>query len=139
MSEKTLEHLDSFWELIDELLNAVLFVLIGLEVLMVSFLNVYMLAGLVAIPLVLLARYVSVGLQIKLFGLVRDFNDKTIAILTWGGLRGGISVALALSLPPGQSRDAIITITYVVVVFSILVQGLTIGRLLRGSSSATSS
>ncbi len=139
MSEKTREHLDSFWELVDELLNAVLFVLIGLEVLMISFQNQYVVAGLVAIPLVLLARFVSVGVQIKLFGLVRDFNDKTIAILTWGGLRGGISVALALSLPLGEARDAIITITYAVVVFSILVQGLTLGRLLRGSSPSASS
>lgn len=134
MSDKTREHVDSFWELVDELLNAVLFVLIGLEVLVLSFQGQYVVAGLIAIPLVLLARFVSVGLQIKLFSLVRDFNDKTIAILTWGGLRGGISVALALSLPPGKARDAIVTITYAVVVFSILVQGLTIGRLLSTSS-----
>ena len=132
MSETTREHLDNFWELLDELLNAVLFVLIGLEVLVLSFKQPYLLAGLVAIPLVLMARWLSVVLQIRLFSLVREFTARTVTILTWGGLRGGISVALALSLPPSSSRDALVTITYAVVVFSILVQGLTINRLLGG-------
>ena len=130
MSETTREHLDSFWELLDELLNAVLFVLIGLEVLVLSFKQPYLLAGLVAIPMVLAARWLSVVLQIRLFSFVREFTARTVTILTWGGLRGGISVALALSLPPSLSRDALVTITYVVVVFSILVQGLTINRVL---------
>ena len=135
MSEKTREHLDNFWELLDELLNAVLFVLIGLEVLVLTFQQPYLMAGLVAIPLVLTARWVSVVLQIRLFSLVREFSARTITILTWGGLRGGISVALALSLPYGKMRDAIVTITYVVVVFSILVQGLTINRVLGRSAT----
>ncbi|HBR49673.1 MAG TPA: sodium:proton antiporter [Nitrospira sp.] len=130
MSETTREHLDNFWELLDELLNAVLFVLIGLEVLVLSFKQPYLLAGLVAIPMVLVARWLSVVLQIKLFSFVREFTARTVTILTWGGLRGGISVALALSLPPSPSRDALVTITYAVVVFSILVQGLTINRVL---------
>ena len=130
MSERTREHLDNFWELLDELLNAVLFVLIGLEVLVLSFKQPYLLAGLVAIPMVLAARWLSVVLQIRLFSFVREFTARTVTILTWGGLRGGISVALALSLPPSHSRDALVTITYAVVVFSILVQGLTINRLL---------
>ncbi len=130
MSETTREHLDNFWELLDELLNAVLFVLIGLEVLVLSFRQPYLMAGLVAIPLVLAARWASVFVQVKAFSFVRDFSERTIAILTWGGLRGGISVALALSLPVGPERDALITITYVVVVFSILVQGLTINRII---------
>ena len=130
MSETTREHLDNFWELLDELLNAILFVLIGLEVLVLSFQQPYLIAGLVAIPLVLAARWITVVLQVKGFSFVREFNEKTIRILTWGGLRGGISVALALSLPPGSSRDALVTITYAVVVFSILVQGLTINRVL---------
>lgn len=130
MSEKTREHLDSFWELLDELLNAVLFVLIGLEVLVLSLQQPYLMAGLVAIPIVLAARWLSVFVQVKAFSFVRDFTDRTITILTWGGLRGGISVALALSLPVGPMRDAVVTITYAVVVFSILVQGLTINRVL---------
>lgn len=128
MSEKTREHLDNFWELLDELLNAVLFVLIGLEVLVLSFQRSYLVAGLVAIPLVLAARWLSVVVQVKAFSFIREFSARTITILTWGGLRGGISVALALSLPPGAARDALVTITYTVVVFSILGQGLTIGR-----------
>lgn len=131
MSETTREHLDNFWELVDELLNAVLFVLIGLEVLVISLQNQYVTAGLIAIPIVLLARFLSVVLQVRVFSLVREFSEKTVAILTWGGLRGGISVALALSLPQGETRDAIVTITYAVVVFSILVQGLTMGRLVQ--------
>ncbi|HEX9742494.1 MAG TPA: sodium:proton antiporter [Nitrospiraceae bacterium] len=134
MSDKTRGHVDAFWDLIDEILNAVLFVLIGLEVLVLSYRTEYVEAGLLAIPIVLLARLLSVGAQVKLFSFVREFSKRTIAILTWGGLRGGISVALALSLPPGPSRDAIVTITYAVVVFSILVQGLTMGRLIRPTS-----
>jgi len=134
MSEKTREHLDNFWELLDELLNAVLFVLIGLEVLVLSFQRSYLLGGLAAIPLVLAARWLSVVLQIKVFSLVREFSARTITILTWGGLRGGISVALALSLPYGPMRDAVVTITYAVVVFSILGQGLTINRVLEMGS-----
>lgn len=137
MSERTREHLDNFWELLDELLNAVLFVLIGLEVLVLSFKQPYLLAGLVAIPMVLVARWLSVVLQIRLFSFVREFTARTVTILTWGGLRGGISVALALSLPPSPSRDALVTITYAVVVFSILVQGLTINRLLGEAQDAT--
>jgi len=130
MSETTRAHLDNFWELLDELLNAVLFVLIGLEVLVLSFQRPYLLAGLVAIPLVLAARWLSVTVQVKAFSVIREFSARTITILTWGGLRGGISVALALSLPLGSARDAVVTITYAVVVFSILVQGLTINRVL---------
>ncbi len=135
MSETTREHLDNFWELLDELLNAVLFVLIGLEVLVLSFHRPYLLAGLVAIPLVLAARWLSVVVQVKAFSFVREFSERTITILTWGGLRGGISVALALSLPLGSSRDAVVTITYAVVVFSILAQGLTINRVLGGNKT----
>ncbi len=129
MSATTRNHLDTFWELVDEILNAVLFVLIGLEVLVLTFTQQYLLAGLLAIPVVLSARFISVGIPIGLLRPLRNFSPHAVKILTWGGLRGGISVALALSLPPVPARDVIVAMTYIVVVFSILVQGLTIGRL----------
>ena len=131
MSAKTIEHLDTFWELVDEVLNAILFVLIGLEVLVISLSGHYLLAGIAIIPLVLLARLVSVGAPIGVMRRFRTFTPGVVTILTWAGLRGGISVALALSLPAGEPRDVLVTVTYVVVVFSILVQGLTLGPLIR--------
>lgn len=134
MSAKTREHLDTFWELVDEILNAVLFVLIGLEVLALTFNEVYLRASLVLIPVVLLARFISVGVPMSLMRRFRRFTPHAIKILTWGGLRGGISVALALSLPLGPEREVILSITYIVVVFSILVQGMTIGLLARHAS-----
>lgn len=133
MSEKTRQNLDTFWELVDQILNAVLFVLIGLEVLVLAFTWVYLAAGLLAIPIVLLVRFVSVGLPVVILRPFRTFSPKVVRILTWGGLRGGISVALALSLPSTPPRDGILAVTYIVVVFSILVQGLTIGKLVRGN------
>ena len=135
MSDPVREHLDTFWELVDEILNAVLFVLIGLEVLVLTFTRQYFIAGLVLIPLLLLARLVSVGWPVLVMRLFRTFSPDVIKILTWGGLRGGISVALALSLPPGNHREVILAITYMMVVFSIIVQGLTIGRLVRWSQN----
>jgi CPA1 family monovalent cation:H+ antiporter len=129
MSERTREHLDTFWELIDEILNAVLFVLIGLEVLMLSLTGRMILAGLLAVPALLFARWLSVGIPIVLMRRWRPITSGTVRILTWGGLRGGISVAMALSLPPGPARETVIAITYILVVFSILVQGLTFRRL----------
>ncbi len=131
MSVHTREHLDTFWELVDEVLNAVLFLLIGMELLLLSFRGEYLVAGLLLIPLVLLARLVSVGLPVGLLRTRREFSPHVVKILTWGGLRGGISVALALSLPASAVRDPLVAATYVIVVFSILVQGLTIGPLLR--------
>ena len=127
MSETTREHLTNFWTLIDEILNAVLFLLIGLEVIIISITPSLMWVSLIAIPLVLGARFVAVAVPIGVFGLFRDFTKGAIPVLTWGGLRGGISVALALSLPNGDEKDAIVTVCYTVVVFSILVQGMTIG------------
>ncbi|WPL16430.1 Sodium, potassium, lithium and rubidium/H(+) antiporter [Thiorhodovibrio winogradskyi] len=131
MSMKTREHLDSFWELVDESLNAVLFVLIGLEVLALTLGENYLLAGALIIPLVLMARALSIGVPLGLYRGFRNLSPGTIAILTWGGIRGGISVALALSLPPGGIRDLILTVTYMIVVFSIMVQGLTLTPVIR--------
>jgi len=131
MSDHTREHLDTFWELIDEILNAVLFVLIGLEVLVLTFSSDYLLAALALIPIVLISRFICVGIPVSLLKLRREFSPGAIKVMTWGGLRGGISVALALSLPAGTERDIILAITYVIVIFSISVQGLTIGKLIK--------
>ncbi|MGH1537223.1 MAG: cation:proton antiporter [Gammaproteobacteria bacterium] len=130
MSDNTRERLDDFWELIDEILNAILFLLIGVELLILTFTNQFMIAGLLAIPVVLLARFVCVGVPIKIMSKFRTFSPYVTTILTWGGLRGGISVALALSIPDGPAREPLLVITYFVVVFSILVQGLTIKKVL---------
>ncbi len=135
MTAKTRKHLDMFWELVDEVLNAVLFVLMGMEILVLSFKGEYLLAALVIIPLVLAARYISVGIPVTLLRRYRSFSPQVVEIMTWAGLRGGISVALALSLPLGMERDVILAITYAVVVFSILVQGLTIGALVNEDDS----
>jgi CPA1 family monovalent cation:H+ antiporter len=132
MSPTTTEHLDMFWSLVDEILNAVLFVLIGLEVLVLTFSTAYLAAGLLAVIIVLAARWVSVGLPVWILQRWELFEPSMVPILTWGGLRGGISVALALSIPETMpERNAILTITYVVVVFSILVQGLSVGLFTR--------
>jgi CPA1 family monovalent cation:H+ antiporter len=137
MSARTREHLDTFWELADELINALLFVLIGVEVLIIKFTTLAVEAALLAIPLVLLVRFVSVSVPIGLFRLRRDFAPYTTRLLVWGGLRGGISIALALSLPAGPERDLILTMTYGVVVFAILVQGTTLGALAARSRDAS--
>ncbi len=131
MSERTRKHLDLFWELVDEILNTVLFVLIGLELLILELTGRALSAGLIAIPVVLLARFMCVGAPVRLLQFRRSFTPGAIRLLTWGGLRGGISVALALSIPAGPERDLILTVTYTVVVFSILVQGLTLGALVK--------
>lgn len=131
MSERTRRHLDAFWELVDEILNAVLFVLIGLEILLIPFHLQTVGAGFLAILLVLCARFISVSLPVLALQRRREFSPHAIKILTWGGLRGGISIALALSLPPGGEREIILTITYIIVMFSILAQGLTMGKLIQ--------
>ena len=131
MSDTTRQHLDTFWELVDEMLNAVLFVLIGLEVMVLSFSKAYFVAGVLLIPIVLFSRFISVGIPVTMLRLFRTFSPHVVKILTWGGLRGGISVALALSLPAGTERDAILFMTYSIVVFSIVFQGLTIGKLVK--------
>ncbi len=131
MSETTRQHVDTFWELIDELLNAILFVLIGLEVLILSFEMSYFQAASMLVIAVLLARLISVSVPVLLLRRARQFSPGIVPILTWGGLRGGISVALALSLPLGPEREFILAVTYLIVVFSITVQGLTIGYVIR--------
>jgi len=131
MSETTRTHLFQFWELIDELLNSVLFVLIALEVLVIAFRPELIVLALIAIPIVLIARYASVSGPILLLSLRRRFATGSVRVMVWGGLRGGISVALALSLPAGAYRGPILVATYGVVIFSIIVQGLTIAPLAR--------
>jgi CPA1 family monovalent cation:H+ antiporter len=137
MSETTRSHLDMFWELVDEILNAVLFVLIGLEVLVLTLDIKYVVAGVIAIFITLVARFVAVALPITCMRFVRQFTPHAIKVLTWSGLRGGISVALALSLRNSmgqtspESYQVILMMTYIVVIFSIIGQGLTIGPLMR--------
>ena len=137
MTEKTREHVDTFWELVDEILNVVLFLLIGLELLVLPIEHGWLVAGVLAIPIVLSARLLSVAGIIGPLGMVTAQSKGAIPVLTWGGLRGGISLAMALSLPANDSRSLVLTLTYFVVVFSILVQGLTVGRLIRTTSGPT--
>lgn len=131
MSNTTRQYLDMFWELIDEILNATLFVLIGMEVLLVVFSTDLLIAASLAIAVTLLARLLTVGLPMAVLEGAINLPSGSWKVLTWGGLRGGISVALALSLPMGPERNTVVALTYGVVVFSILAQGLTIGRLSR--------
>ena len=135
MSDRTRERLDTFWELVDEIMNAVLFVIIGAEVIIITYTANFFMAGLIAIPLVLFARWVSVGIPTLILKTKRTFSRHIIKILTWSGLRGGISVALALSLPQGPERSLFLAMTYMVVIFSIMVQGLSVGRFVRHLSS----
>ncbi len=130
-SQLTQAYVDRFWELIDVLLNAVLFVLIGLELLVISLAQEYIIAGLLAIVIVLISRYLVLKLPIYFYKRRLEFVPYTDLIMTWGGLRGGISIALALSLANHMERDFFITVTYFVVVFSIIVQGLTVGKLVK--------
>ena len=131
MSDNTRQYIDMFWELIDEILNAILFVLIGLEALLIQFSASLLVAGGVAIAVTVLARWLSVGVPIGFCARRFNLPRGSTRVLTWGGLRGGISVALALSLPPGSERDVVLALTYCAVIFSILVQGLTIGQVVR--------
>lgn len=136
MSDKTRQSVDDFWELIDEILNVVLFALIGLEMLIIPFELQWFWGGLALIPIILLVRFVSVGFPITVIRTQKELPRNLIKILVWGGLRGGISVALALSLPAGEYRDLVLFLTYVIVVFSIIVQGLTLGPFIRRLTTA---
>jgi len=130
MSERTREHVDAFWQMLDEILNAVLFLLLGIEVFAVPAGPVALLVGLVAVPVALAARLVSVTVPIAAMSIRGRYRRGIVPVLTWSGLRGGISVAMVLSLPPFPARDYLLAGTYAVVVFSILAQGLTVRRVL---------
>jgi len=133
LSKQTAEQLKRFWELIDEVMNAILFVLIGLAVFQLHFTITSLLLAFTAIPIVLVSRLISVAVPLSIFSIFRRYTRHAIRILTWGGLRGGVSIALALSLPTSAAKDEILVATYAVVVFSLIVQGLTIGPLVKRS------
>ncbi len=131
MSEVTRENISKFWELIDDIMNAFLFLLIGLELLIIRFMENFILIGVMTVLLVLLTRFISVWLPSQIVRISGKIGMRTILILTWGGLRGGISIALALSLKPGMGKNLWVSLTYFVVAFSIIVQGLTIGMMVK--------
>ena len=126
MSAQTREYVDAFWKLIDEILNAVLFLMIGFEVFAVTFDFDVLITGVLSIGLALLARFSAVFIPVLLLKRSQDFSNGIVPIMTWGGLKGGISVALALSLPDSEWKPMILAATYIVVIFSIIIQGLTI-------------
>ncbi len=131
LDNTTFQYISKFWDLIDETLNAILFVLIGLELLVIQFLPWYFVIGLASVFIVLAIRYISLIFPALLINLKEKITKRTLIILTWGGLRGGISIALALSLKPEFEKDLWVSLTYIIVAFSILVQGLTIGKIAR--------
>ena len=126
MSQETRQYVEAFWKLVDEILNAVLFLLIGFEVFAIAFEVDFLIAGFMAIGLALVARLAAVAVPVLILKPFRTFSRGVIPIMTWGGLKGGISVALALSLPDSEWKPLILTVTYIVVIFSIIVQGLTV-------------
>jgi CPA1 family monovalent cation:H+ antiporter len=131
MSDRTRHHLDLFWELLDEILNALLFMLMGLQTMAIRITASHLAIGLFAVIAMLVGRFVSVAAPISIMRLRYKFEKGTIALLTWGGLRGGISIAMALALPPGPQREVILAMTYLAVVFSILFQGTTFRHVAR--------
>jgi len=128
MSEITEAYVDKFWELIDVILNIILFVMIGMELLVITFETSYIFAGIIAIIIVLMSRYLAIKPLLKYFERKIKFIPHTDLLMTWGGLRGGISIALALTLTESMHRDLFLVLTYIIVVFSILVQGLSMGK-----------
>ncbi len=135
MSDETREYVDAFWMLIDEILNAVLFLLIGIEVFAIAFEFDFLVAGVASIALALVARLAAVAVPVLMLRPFRGFSEGVIPVMTWGGLKGGISVALALSLPEGEWKPLILTATYMVVIFSIVVQGLSVASLAKHVTS----
>jgi len=135
MSESVETYIDKFWELIDVLLNTILFVLIGMEMLILTLNLNFIVAGLIAVPIVLLCRYLSLWFPIKFFSKKLGFVRNTNLIMTWGGLRGGISIALALSLKPEMHRELFLVITYIIVIFSIIGQGLSVESVIKKFTS----
>lgn len=129
MSGTDKDYLDKFWELIDDILNAMLFLIIGFELMIITELYEHWLIGIISIAVVLLARFISIWIPIKFIPKMGTFDARTITILVWGGLRGGVSVALALTIDNELHKNLFLSITYYIVVFSIVVQGLTIGKL----------
>lgn len=129
MSKETASYIDKFWELVDEVMNAILFVLIGLELLLVSTDMTILKVALLLLIISLFSRYFSLYIPSLFIRLKEKITQRTLLILTWGGLRGGISIALALSIPSEMNKDIWVTITYVIVCFSILAQGMTVGKL----------
>lgn len=137
MKSETQDYLIKFWELIDEIMNAVLFLFIGFELLLIKYLNEYIVAGGICILIVLLARWVAIFVPTKFMAFKYRFSPQTVKVLVWGGIRGGVSIALALSIPVNEYSQIIISITYCVVVFSIIVQGLTIAKVANPNKIAT--
>lgn len=133
MSKRTRKDVDTFWSLVDRLLNSLLFLAIGFQSLAIDIAGPLVGASLVAIPVVLAARFIAVSLPVTLFALRHEFSKGAFSVLTWGGLRGGISVALALTLPPSPEKPVLLAVTYVVVIFSIVVQGLTVEKVVRAA------
>ena len=131
MGETTRDHVTKFWSLLDEIMNSVLFLLIGFEILSLTWSGQIVTFALIAIPITVIARFISVSIPLSLLKLKQEFTKGTIPVLAWGGLRGGISVALALSLPDGPSKPIILAATYAVVVFSIVIQGLTVKQVIQ--------
>jgi NhaP-type Na+/H+ and K+/H+ antiporters len=137
MKSETQDYLIKFWELIDEIMNAVLFLFIGFELLLIKDLNEYLVAGGICILIVLLARWIAIFIPTKFMAFKYRFSPQTVKVLVWGGIRGGVSIALALSIPVNEYSQIIISITYCVVVFSIIVQGLTIAKVANPKKIAT--
>ena len=129
VSDQERDYIDKFWELIDEILNALLFLIIGFELLLIPDLKQYGVIGAITIAIVLFARFISIWVPVKIIPFRKKFGKQSLIILVWGGLRGGVSIALALSIDQDLNKDLILAITYFVVLFSIIVQGLTVGKL----------